>query len=99
VSKYLELLEQKKALDAQIEAVRAQERAAVVDEIRQKMVDYQIDVKEIAPGKRGIGKSVKKPSSVAPKYRDPVSGKTWTGRGKPPRWLAGQPRERFLIEQ
>jgi DNA-binding protein H-NS len=24
---------------------------------------------------------------VAPKYRDPETGDTWTGRGKQPRWL------------
>lgn len=99
MSKYLELLEKKKALDAQIEAVRTEERTAVVEEIRQKMLDYEIDLKEIAPGKRGPGKAVKKSSSVAPKYRDPESGATWSGRGKPPRWLAGQPREKFLIAQ
>jgi DNA-binding protein H-NS len=30
---------------------------------------------------------------AAPKYRDPVSGATWSGRGKVPRWM------RHLIEQ
>ena len=25
-----------------------------------------------------------------PKYRDPVTGNTWTGRGKKPRWLTDQ---------
>ena len=28
--------------------------------------------------------------TVAPKYKDPASGKTWTGRGKTPAWLAAQ---------
>jgi DNA-binding protein H-NS len=28
---------------------------------------------------------------------DPYSGKTWTGRGKPPAWIAGRNREKFLI--
>ena len=30
---------------------------------------------------------------AAPKYRDPVSGATWSGRGKLPRWM------KHLIEQ
>jgi len=43
---------------------------------------------------------VRKP--VAPKYRDPNSEETWTGRGKAPRWLtllinAGHQKEEFLI--
>jgi DNA-binding protein H-NS len=27
-------------------------------------------------------------SMVAPKYRDPATGITWTGRGKQPKWLS-----------
>lgn len=34
----------------------------------------------------------------APKYRDPKSGATWSGRGKAPAWLAGaKDRSKFLI--
>ena len=33
----------------------------------------------------------------APKYRDPESGSTWSGRGKPPGWIRGKDREQFLI--
>jgi DNA-binding protein H-NS len=36
-------------------------------------------------------------AGVAPKYRDPESGSTWSGRGKPPKWIAGQDRDSFLI--
>lgn len=43
-------------------------------------------------------------SIVEPKYRDPASGSTWTGRGRMPRWLsqaveAGRSRDEFLIAQ
>lgn len=37
-------------------------------------------------------------NKVAPKYRDPVSGNTWTGRGKAPKWIEGQDRAPFLID-
>ena len=36
---------------------------------------------------------------VTAKYLNPKSGATWTGRGKPPSWIAGKDREQFLIEQ
>lgn len=42
--------------------------------------------------------------SVPPKYRNPANeSDTWTGRGKPPRWMAdylakGKKKEDFLIE-
>lgn len=38
-----------------------------------------------------------KPAGV-PKYRDPKTGKTWTGNGKAPSWIAGaKNRDKFLI--
>ncbi len=47
-------------------------------------------------------KTMRRRSKAAPKYRDPASGVTWSGRGMMPRWLAaavaqGQSREDFLI--
>ena len=42
-------------------------------------------------------------STFAAKYRDPLSGKTWTGRGKPPLWItealkAGK-KDDYLIDK
>ncbi|MBB1625655.1 H-NS family nucleoid-associated regulatory protein [Achromobacter sp. UMC71] len=42
--------------------------------------------------------------AVAPKYRHPQTGETWSGRGKAPRWLAaeeagGATRDSFLIKE
>ena len=41
-------------------------------------------------------------AKVAPKYRDPATGQTWSGRGKEPRWLAayakkGKKKDDFKI--
>ncbi len=49
---------------------------------------------------KGQAKKVKarrKRGKVAPKYRDPQTGATWTGRGRTPRWLDGKKPEDFLI--
>ena len=48
------------------------------------------------------GRSKGPTRKVAPKYRDPSSGQTWTGRGRMPKWMeaqiaAGKDREEFLI--
>ncbi|WP_425102650.1 H-NS family nucleoid-associated regulatory protein [Burkholderia ambifaria] len=37
-------------------------------------------------------------SAVIPRYRDPASGATWTGRGRRPRWFDAQEAERFRIK-
>lgn len=37
---------------------------------------------------------------VPPKYRDPVTGATWSGRARPPAWIKNvKDRSKFLIEQ
>jgi DNA-binding protein H-NS len=47
---------------------------------------------------RKAGNYVRGPQ--APKYQDPKSGATWSGRGRAPAWLAGaKDRSRFLIAE
>jgi DNA-binding protein H-NS len=102
MSSYKELLAQREKLERQIEEAKAKEYAEVLEEIKQKMADYGITLAELGGG-RAAGKGAKAASrsraSVAPKYRDPDSGSTWSGRGKPPRWIAGKDREKFLIQR
>lgn len=94
---YKELLDQKEKLEAEIQALRKQERSSVIEEIRQKMIDYQISIDEIGE-RRKFGKAGTRTSAAA-RYRDPITGKEWCGRGKPPNWIKGAAnREPFLIK-
>lgn len=34
---------------------------------------------------------------LEPKYKDPVSGKTWAGRGRLPAFLQGKDKEQYKI--
>ena len=40
--------------------------------------------------------STRKP--VAPKYKNNTTGETWSGRGKPPKWMAGHDKSLYLIK-
>ncbi|MDR8398358.1 H-NS histone family protein [Paraburkholderia sp. USG1] len=94
---YRELLAQREKLDAEIQQARNTERAAVIAEIRQKLLDHQIGLDELA-GRRVKPAEVNVRRPVAPRYRDPASGKEWSGRGKPPAWIKNAPdRHKFLI--
>jgi DNA-binding protein H-NS len=102
MSSYKELLAQREKLEKQIEEAKSREYAEVLNEIKQKMADYGITLAELGGGRaaKGAAKAAGRPrAGVAPKYRDPDSGSTWSGRGKPPRWIAGLDREKFLIEK
>ena len=57
-----------------------------------------LTVQDVFPAGRGPAKpKISTGSKVAPKYRDPVSGQTWTGRGKAPKWIDGKERSPYLI--
>lgn len=96
---YKELLAQREELEKQIEAARTKEFDSVVADIRQKIEFYGISAADLGfaarSGRAGAEKRVR--NSVAPKYRDPKTGSTWSGRGKPPRWIAGKNRDEFAI--
>ena len=100
MSTYAELQKQIAALQAQAHEARKTEIAGVVADIRAKMTEYNLTVEDLGLGARRAGSRAG--STVAPKYRDPATGQTWSGRGKRPKWLAaevaaGKSLEQFLI--
>ena len=89
-----EMIKQRDELAAQIEAIRKQERAARLAEIRAIMVKHGISIEDLG------GRSGGKRGPVAVKYRS--GDKTWTGRGRQPVWVrdalaAGQTLESLAV--
>ena len=94
-SSYKDLLAQREALEAQIAEARKVELASAIQSARQLVTDFGLTVEDIFSGRRKESKA--KGGTVAPIYRDPDTGATWTGRGKAPKWIADQDRNKFLI--
>ncbi|MBT0571113.1 H-NS histone family protein [Curvibacter sp. CHRR-16] len=93
-----ELIEQKTALEQQIEIARKQELSSAISQVKALVAEYQLTPEDIFSTARAKTTGVAKGSKVAPKYRDPMTGATWTGRGIAPKWLAGKNKEEFLIK-
>ncbi len=92
------LIAQQKEIERQIEEVRFRERDSTLQDVRQKIALFEFGLAELGFGGRGRGRPVKLArASVAPKFRDPETGSTWSGRGKPPKWIAGKDRAEFVI--
>ena len=97
MSQYAELKAQIVKLQAQAEEARRTELAEVVASIRTKISEYGLSAQDLGfavAAKRG---RPPKKTPLPPRYQDPKTGATWSGRGKPPKWIAGKNRERFLI--
>ncbi|RQQ44615.1 H-NS histone family protein [Burkholderia stagnalis] len=96
---YQELKAKAEALARQAEEARLAELENVIQEVRARVAEYGLTPEQIFGRRRGIGKArIAKSSAVEPKYRDPKTGATWSGRGREPQWIKGKRRERFLIE-
>ncbi|AOJ10004.1 H-NS family nucleoid-associated regulatory protein [Burkholderia mayonis] len=89
---YQELLAQRKVLEAEINAVKLEARNAVLAEVRRMVGEFDISAHEVY----GAGRGRKRQRGEA-KYRDPVTGTTWSGRGRPPAWINGKDRTHFEI--
>ena len=84
-----ELLSQRDALERKIQTEQSSKRQAAISEIRRLMAESGLSISDlgasVAPKSRSSTEPVKK---VAPKYRDPNTGQTWTGRGLKPKWMS-----------
>lgn len=96
MSTYQELLAQRDALEKQIQAVKQQELSAAVEKVRALVAEYDLTAEDIFHGGRNARKS-STTAKVAPKYQNPETGETWTGRGKAPKWIQDQDRSKFEI--
>jgi DNA-binding protein H-NS len=104
-----ELIAQKAALEKEIDSTRQRDVGKAITQIRALVEEYKLTASDIfVPGKsktdsKNISKEKKEKkekqpaTKVAPKYKDPETGATWTGRGISPKWLAGKSKADFLI--
>ena len=96
-SSYKDLVAQREALERQIHAARTAELADAVAKARSIIAEYSLTSEDVFPparGRRGSSSGMK----VEAKYRNPTTGETWTGRGKAPKWIANEDRQKFLIQ-
>ena len=92
---YKQLTEQLAKVQAQMAAAREKELTATIAQIREQIVEYGITAEELGfSSKRSPSR---KAAGLPPKYRDPKTGATWSGRGRAPAWL-GKRRDKFLIQ-
>jgi len=77
-------------LQAQAEQVKREEKAQAISAARAMIDSYGITARDLGLDKPVKGKAGPKPGGkIPPKYRDPISGALWSGRGKTPKWFNG----------
>ncbi|WP_080441452.1 H-NS family nucleoid-associated regulatory protein [Burkholderia ubonensis] len=94
---YQELKAKAEALLVQAEEARQAELETVLEQVRNIVQEYSLTAEQIFGRKRARAGNGSQPAT--PKYQDPKTGKTWSGRGREPSWIKGKKRERFLIAE
>lgn len=96
---YAELKAKLESLSKEAEAARKNEVATIISDIREAVLTYEIRPEQIFPTWKKLRAPDKRWGARPPKYRNPVTGETWSGRGRAPKWLAGRERDDFLIDR
>jgi DNA-binding protein H-NS len=97
MTKLKDLLAQREAIEKQIADLRQSEIAESIAKVRALIAEYGLTQSDIFGSSSKIRKVKDAGSKVAPKYRDPISGKEWSGRGLAPKWLQGKDKADYLI--
>jgi DNA-binding protein H-NS len=96
-------------LEKEAAALREAETTKVIAQIKESIATFGLTVEHLfgrgakalkaAAGKALGGAKPARKGAGVPKYRHPKTGKTWTGFGKAPAWIAtARNRDKFLIE-
>lgn len=98
---YAQVTAEIETLQQEAAQLRAEELEAVIADVRAKVAEFGLTEQDVFGRKRGsrtTGKTREKVEAT-PKYRDPKTGATWTGRGRAPAWIVDvKNRNRFLIK-
>ena len=93
-----DLIAQREAIEKQIADLRQSEIADSIAKVRALIAEHGLTQSDIFGGAAKVRKVKEAGSKVAAKYRDPISGKEWSGRGLAPKWMKGKDKEQFLIK-
>lgn len=76
-----------RVLEVESAQLRRQELRSIVVDMRLKIKEYGITPEQL------FGPDL----SDLVRYRDPVTGQTWNGMGRPPNWIKGKDRRPFRV--
>lgn len=98
-----EIEKQIQKLERKMRSLHTRQRRPVINSIVRSMQEYEITPEEITQAFERRAKRATTASTAPARYKNPETGDTWTGRGRPPRWIIeaesqGKNRDAFLIK-
>jgi len=100
MSKLTALKKQIAALEAQAERIAKEEMSSAIAKVKVIMAEFNLTIEHLTQtvAGRGAAKKTKAKTASVAKYADPKTGRTWSGFGRAPGWIAGaKNRDAFLV--
>lgn len=95
MSIYKELLIQQRKLDQKIAQSRDDETKAALVKVLSLVAEHGFTAQQVFPWKPLPVKPDRPKAEL--KFRNPVTGAGWSGRGREPSWLAGKDRSAYAV--
>jgi len=108
MSKLSTIRKQIATLEAQAAQIAKEEMDSAIGKVKSLMAEFGLTIEHLtqsvagksAAKKSKVAKVAKKRAASTPKYADPKTGKTWSGFGRAPGWIAGvKNRDAFLVNK
>lgn len=84
-------------IDKEIVALQQEKALVFKNESKQALAEVKQTIAKFKFTDKQVFSETKARAQAADKYRDPETGKTWSGRGREPKWIKDKNREHFLI--
>src|SRR3954468_15368850 len=98
MSKLSAIHKQIAALQAEAERITKQEMSAAIAKVKSLMSEFGLTIEHLTQSVVGKPAAKKAKTASVAKYADPKTGKTWSGFGRAPAWIAGaKNRDEFLV--
>lgn len=91
-----ELQQKQTEIDRKLRERREALKKAIIGQIVEVVQANDIPIEELVEALGGL-KIKRKGVKATQKYWNPVTGVTWSGRGKEPSWIRGKDRKKFLL--
>ncbi|KAG8148450.1 hypothetical protein BFF94_037970 [Burkholderia catarinensis] len=91
------MLSQLENLKKQIDEARENEARLIADRVIQLLAENGFPF--CVNCNANLGQEKSRRGAVKPKYFDPNSGATWSGRGRMPVWLIGKDLDKYRLKE
>ncbi len=94
---YAELQQRFHRLRQEMESARLREMQRFLSELVELLDKNGVSLSDLIAYRTASGRRARQ--AIKPKYLNPATGQTWTGRGREPKWIRGKDRNEFLIDR